>query len=83
SSTLDNVNPDAVAIDLDGIDGVRIEGNTVSYSGEIKIRKRVLGLQFAIAGNRLENSGGAILTGVDGEPLDVGAAGFTNSKASQ
>ena len=83
SSTLDNVNPDAVAIDLDGIDGVRIEGNTVSNSGEIKIRKRVLGLQFAIAGNRLENSGGAILTGVDGEPLDVGAAGFTNSKASQ
>jgi poly(beta-D-mannuronate) lyase len=61
------------AIDLDGIDGVKIVGNVFNASGRVYIKQRVLGLTFDIDDNAFNEMDGPILLDVAGEPMTAGA----------
>lgn len=70
-SKLTNVAADAVAVDLNGIDGLGIVDNMIDGVGKMTIKKRVLGLDYLFTGNTIENSPAAEFTGVNGETISV------------
>ena len=70
-STLKNVNTQGMSLDLQGIDGVSIRGNEIRDSGVWRLRKRVLGLGFALEDNRFINTPDPKITGIEGEPLTI------------
>jgi poly(beta-D-mannuronate) lyase len=71
NSVLSAVGRDGLAIDLDGIDGLDLSGNEFVSSGHVRVKRRVLGLPFQIAGNHTDPSTGLTLIGVNDEPLDA------------
>jgi len=76
-SSLENVNSAGLAVDLDGIDGIDLQGNTISASGKLQIRKRVLGLKFVYADNELSDSPQPQFLGVEGEPISASTLGVS------
>ena len=74
-TTLESVNSKGVAIDLDGIDGIDVQGNVIDGSGKLQIRKRVLGLKFVYADNQLNETPQPQFLGVEGEPLAASSLG--------
>jgi len=75
NSKLSKVNAEGVAIELDGIDGIDVQGNRLSDSGKLQIRKRVLGLKFIYGDNTLERTPPPEFLGVEGEPLAASSLG--------
>ena len=74
-TTLESVNSKGVAINLDGIDGIDVQGNVIDGSGKLQIRKRVLGLKFVYADNQLNETPQPQFLGVEGEPLAASSLG--------
>ena len=74
-SVLTNVNSGGVAINLDGIDGIDLQSNEISSTGKIKVRKRVLGLKFVYADNRLDATPPPEFLGVENEVLSAASLG--------
>ena len=66
---------EGAAIKLDGVDGLILTGNEMIDTGQVQIRRRVLGLPFVIAGNGGDASARLTLTGVNGEDIDASLAG--------
>jgi len=75
NTTVSSVNPGGVAVDLDGIDGIDLQGNDISASGKLQVRKRVLGLKFVFTDNRLTDTPAPVFLGVEGETLSASALG--------
>ena len=73
NSKLSQVNPNGFALQLDGVDGLVMQGNGFKGSGKLHIKKRVLGLKFITADNEFEDSPTPEIFGVEGEVL-AGAA---------
>ncbi|WP_370338688.1 chondroitinase-B domain-containing protein [Parvularcula marina] len=70
-SQLENVGAGDVAIDLEGIDGLRLQDNQLTDTGTVNIRRRVLGLPFEMSGNAVASSTSLTLFGVNGEAIDA------------
>ena len=75
NSSMAQVNAEGVAIELDGIDGIDLQGNQISDSGKVQIRKRVLGLKFVYGDNELQDTPQPEFLGVEGEPLSASSLG--------
>ena len=73
--SLSRVNPGGVAIELDAVDGLAFQQNKIWGSGQIKIKRRVLGLKFAVRDNAFGNTPQPQILDTDGEPLAVGEIG--------
>lgn len=69
NSSLSQINPGGVAVALDGVDGLSFGNNEIRGSGQIRIKKRVLGLKFVVEANELEKTPAPEILGVNGEPL--------------
>lgn len=68
-SSLADVGHDLHSIELAGIDGLNISENSIDRSGDVIVRRRVLGFPFGIEGNSHDGSASLVVQGVDGEPL--------------
>ena len=73
-STVNATAAGAMVMELDGIDGLYLNDNAFVASGEVRIRRRVLGFPFEITGNQADAATVLSLTGVNGEPVEASLA---------
>lgn len=71
NSQLDNVAPDGTALELSGVDGLLLKDNQFTASGDVKVKRRVLGLPYEVYGNKVDGEMTATFLGVDNEPMEL------------
>lgn len=71
NSHLIGVGADAFSLDLLGIDGLHLHGNTIAGGGEVRVQRRVLGFPFFLESNDIDPNVSMVFTDVDGAPLAV------------
>ena len=69
-SKLDGVGAGQGALQLVGIDGLALSGNRFSDSGDVTVKRRVLGLPFAVGANKVSGGTALTMTGVEDEAID-------------
>ena len=77
-SELRRVGRGGAALELSGIDGLMLTDNRLRGSGDVVVRRRVLGLPFEASGNRASRTTALRATGVKDEPMDLTLTGGTD-----